>query len=254
MKKIILIILGLFSILKVSAITETEINVNQDISYYIERIEELEKANKKLVDAVDVYSRDATVKRAEVATLKKELETYKNELSESKTTINQLIEEKNSISKSVEEYNILLSEANSKIDNYEESVSILNEELEENTKSKEELQNELENYKYLLEESVKEKSIILTNLEDSTYLVDKKNLEIKELVEYQDSYTDNIVNDLNSCYTENKILKDEKKVLKEEKEIKQSSLYYILIILILTVILTICRIMSSKNNHNFCRK
>ena len=99
-----------------------------------------------------------------------------------------------------------------------------------------------------------EKKDILKELEYSNYLVDKKNLEIKELVEYQDSYTDNIVDDLNSCYTENKILKDEKQVLTEEKEVKQSSLYYILIILIITVILTICRIMSSKNNNNFCRK
>lgn len=85
-------------------------------------------------------------------------------------------------------------------------------------------------------------------LDNAYYLVDKKNLEIKEMILQSDEFTDSVVNDLNNCYTEKNILKDQKKTLKEEKEVKKGSLFYIFIILLLSVILGMCRFMSTKKN------
>lgn len=85
-------------------------------------------------------------------------------------------------------------------------------------------------------------------LDNAYYLVDKKNLEIKEMILQSDEFTDSVVNDLNNCYTEKNILKEQKKTLKEEKEVKKGSIFYIFIILVLSVILGMCRFMSTKKN------
>ena len=86
-------------------------------------------------------------------------------------------------------------------------------------------------------------------LDNAYYLVDKKNLEIKEMILQSDEFTDSVVNDLNNCYTEKNILKDQKKTLKEEKEVKKGSIFYIFIILLLSVFLGMCRFMSTKKNN-----
>ena len=95
---------------------------------------------------------------------------------------------------------------------------------------------------------INELNSLYDELDNVYYLVDKKNLEIKEMILQSDEFTDSVVNDLNNCYTEKNILKDQKKTLTEEKEVKKGSILYIFIILLLSVILGMCRFMSTKKN------
>ena len=139
--------------------------------------------------------------------------------------------------------NIEISKENNKI--YIE-IPFLDESLEYEIpgNNNEEIQ---ENDDYILVD-VDELNSLYDELDNAYYLVDKKNLEIKEMILQSDEYTDNIVDDLNNCYTEKNILKEQKKTLTEEKEVKKGSLYYIFIIILLSVFLAICRFMSTKKN------
>lgn len=83
---------------------------------------------------------------------------------------------------------------------------------------------------------------------ESNYAVDKKNLEIKEVIIEDDTKIKELTELLNTCYKEKNDLEDEKEVLKTEKKVKQQSFSYIYIVLLLIVLLITCRIKVLKKN------
>ena len=185
------------------------------LSTNTKRIEELESINNTLIKDIQSIVEE---KEESINKLKEEIIYYKNLIKEN--------------DKEKEYYNSLIEENNNVIEKLKEEKNTLIKQLEE--------------IKILVQEKEEEKNILLKELDNTNYLVDKKNLEIKELIDYSDTYTENLVDDLNNCNEEKKLLKDKKIELEEEKEVKKGSLYYILVIVILSVVLTICRIMSSK--------
>lgn len=84
--------------------------------------------------------------------------------------------------------------------------------------------------------------------EKALYGVDKKNLEIKEVILEEETKVKELSELLNVCYSDKKSLEDQKITLKEESKIKQQSVSYIYILLLLILLLLVCRKKVIKKN------
>lgn len=97
------------------------------------------------------------------------------------------------------------------------------------------------NYINLINDQANYISNLNNSTSESNYAVDKKNLEIKEVIIEEESKNKEISELLNSCYRDKKDLEKQKESLKEEKNVKQQSVSYIYILLLLIVLLLTCR-------------
>lgn len=92
---------------------------------------------------------------------------------------------------------------------------------------------------------INEQANYITDLNNSTsqsnYAVDKKNLEIKEVIIEEESKNKEITELLNTCYQDKKDLEKQKQNLNEEKNVKQQSIGYIYVLLLLIILLLTCR-------------
>lgn len=106
-----------------------------------------------------------------------------------------------------------------------------------------------DNYVNLINEQVQYISELEESAKESTYLVDKKNLEIKDVIVEEETKVIELTESLNSCNRELKELKNQKESLSEETKIKEQSLSYIYVILVLIIFLTFYRVKYLKKNN-----
>lgn len=97
------------------------------------------------------------------------------------------------------------------------------------------------NYIILINDQANYISTLNNSTSESNYAVDKKNLEIKEVILEEEMKNKEISELLNACYRDKKDLEMQKDDLKEEENVKQQSVGYIYILLLLIILLLTCR-------------
>ncbi|HPF83375.1 MAG TPA: hypothetical protein PLV83_04355 [Bacilli bacterium] len=127
-----------------------------------------------------------------------------------------------------------------------ENIKDLKEEKLEVINTNNDLNNSINNDLNDKEETIKE---IAEELMNSSYIIDKKNLEIKEVILEEEKNNNEIKEELNACKVEKKKLEEQKIELKDEKEIKEQSMIYMYILLLLIIVLyAIKRRLLKKNS------
>lgn len=106
-----------------------------------------------------------------------------------------------------------------------------------------------ENYLNMLNNQTKRIKDLEEALKISSSLVNKKNMEIKDVIKIEETKTKDLVNSLNKCIKENKDIKNQKEVLYEEKEVKEQSISFIYVLLSLIIILTMYKLKYIKKNN-----
>lgn len=97
------------------------------------------------------------------------------------------------------------------------------------------------NYINLINEQANYISNLNNSTSESNYAVNKKNLEIKEVIIEEETKNKELSELLNTCYKDKKELEMQKENLKEEKNVKQQSVSYIYILLLFIILLLTCR-------------
>ena len=83
-------------------------------------------------------------------------------------------------------------------------------------------------------------------LDKYNFLIDKKNLEIKNIVLEEETEKNNLIEKLNECNTLNNSLNKQKQILKDESEVKKQSIVYVYILCIIIFLLLLCRKKTTK--------
>lgn len=101
--------------------------------------------------------------------------------------------------------------------------------------------NITDNYVNVINKQVEYINELKNNVELANYAVNKKNLEIKELIVEEENKVNSIIEELNTCYSDKTTLKNRQQSLKIESEEYNNKKIYITIIVGLILLLTILK-------------